>query len=98
MTLAESERPKMGQYQPLRISRYRVTCWLNKQTNQPMFGVKCKIGNIWADLAIDGKPFFAATEKGARDKITEMKAERTHRASVTTAKRTGGEQERTADK
>ncbi len=61
----------------VQITRYKVTCWLDRKTNFPMFGVKVRVvGQGWCDVAKDGKGCFFKTEADARREIARMKKQR----------------------
>jgi hypothetical protein len=61
----------------VQITKYEVTTWLNKLTNEPIYGVRVRVtGQGWCGVAVDGKPVFRYSRKEARDYIVGMKKER----------------------
>jgi hypothetical protein len=62
---------------PVQITKYKVTTWLNKETNLAVYGVKVfVVGLGWCDVADKGKGVFFDTKKEAEFYITDMKSER----------------------
>lgn len=61
----------------VQISKYKRTTWINKETNEPIYGVKVfVVGHGWADVATDGVPDLYTKKKDADAQIERMKAER----------------------
>lgn len=62
---------------PIQIIRYEITVWLNKTTNEPMYGIRVHVtGQGWCGVAVDGKPVFRYSRTEARKYIAGMKKER----------------------
>lgn len=63
---------------PIRITKYRVDRWLNKTTNETLYGVSVKIANVagWVRVACDSKAAIKDTLAEAEQYIADMKAER----------------------
>lgn len=68
----------MSVKKPIRITKYRVDLWLNKATNEAMYGVSVKIDGTkgWVRVASDGKAIIRDTTAEAQTYISEMKSER----------------------
>ena len=61
----------------VQITKYKMTTWLNRETNGPKYGVKVYVvGQGWVDVAEDGKGVFFDTPGEAKAEIKRMKAER----------------------
>lgn len=63
---------------PIQITRYRVDLWLNKATNETMYGVSVKIvgERKWVRVADGGDAVIRNTRAEAETYIANMKAER----------------------
>ena len=68
----------MTDTKPIRITSYRVDPWLNKATNDAMWGVSVKIAGYrdWTRVAEDGKAVIFENRVEAENYIADMKAER----------------------
>lgn len=68
----------MSAKKPIRITSYRVDLWLNKATNETMYGVSVKIEGVkgWVRVASDNKAVILDTRTEAEAYISSMKAER----------------------
>lgn len=73
----------------VKITKYKVTTWLNKDTCAAVYGAKVfVVGQGWCDVAEDGKGMFFDTKKEAETYIAGMKSERLksgYKRVVTTA-------------
>lgn len=68
----------MSDTKPIRITDYRVDRWLNKRTNEAMYGVSVKIAGKrgWIRVAEDSKAVIYENRVEAENYISDMKAER----------------------
>lgn len=68
----------MSTKKPVRITSYRVDLWLNKVTNETMYGVSVKIEGVkgWVRVASDSKAVILDNRSEADAYIAEMKSER----------------------
>lgn len=66
---------------PIRVMSYRVDLWLNKATNETLYGVSVKIEGVhgWVRVAEDNKAVILNTRTAVDVYITKMKAERDER-------------------
>ncbi len=66
---------------PIRIIRYRVDLWLDKNSGGTKYGVSVKIEgwHKWARVAEDSKPVLFDAASDASDYIAHMKSERDSR-------------------
>lgn len=70
--------PATKPHKPIRITGYRVDTWLNKATNEAMYGVSVKIEGTkgWVRVAQDGAAVIRDTKTSAETYIAGMKRER----------------------
>lgn len=61
----------------MKITRYKVTTWLDKITNEPMYGIKLFVdGKGWHDFAENGKAVLSYSRETIEQRIKELKADR----------------------
>lgn len=49
----------------------KITAWLDRDRMVPVFGVKVLVGDVWANVAVDGKPLLFDTEFEAKSASAE---------------------------